>query len=412
MTNGATKARRWWIVLVGALALTALIVALRMRASAQSRRGENTREGATQDRPIPVLVAQAERRDVPIYLEGLGTVAAYATVTVRPRVEGRLDAVLFREGQSVRRGDVLAQIDPRPFQIQLQQAQALVARDRAQAGVGRTTFERARSLVEQNLIARQEFDTARGTFEQLQAAVRADEAQVANARLSLDYARVTSPIDGVTGLRLIDAGNVVRTTDGIVVVTQIDPIAVMFQLPQDELPRVAERMAQGALPVEVYSRDGDTRIATGELAVIDNQINVATATARLKAVFPNPERRLWPSQFVKTRLLVNTRRGALVIPAAAVQHGPQGVFVYVVGADGRVASRPVRVERTEGESAILTEGINPGEQVVTEGQNRLRPGARAQVRTAGEQGERSENGTRRGGRSRDGGAPRSREAAP
>lgn len=412
MTNGATKARRWWIVLVGALALTALIVALRMRASAQSRRGENTREGATQDRPIPVLVAQAERRDVPIYLEGLGTVAAYATVTVRPRVEGRLDAVLFREGQSVRRGDVLAQIDPRPFQIQLQQAQALVARDRAQAGVGRTTFERARSLVEQNLIARQEFDTARGTFEQLQAAVRADEAQVANARLSLDYARVTSPIDGVTGLRLIDAGNVVRTTDGIVVVTQIDPIAVMFQLPQDELPRVAERMAQGALPVEVYSRDGDTRIATGELAVIDNQINVATATARLKAVFPNPERRLWPSQFVKTRLLVNTRRGALVIPAAAVQHGPQGVFVYVVGADGRVASRPVRVERTEGESAILTEGINPGEQVVTEGQNRLRPGARAQVRSAGEQGERPENGTRRGGRSRDGGAPRSREAAP
>ncbi len=395
--------RRWGVVLFGVLALVGLVFALRFRASAQQRGNASARDGAaSQDRPVPVLVATVEVRDVPIYLEGLGTVTAYNTVIVRPRVEGRLDAVRFEEGQTVHRGDVLAQIDPRPFQIQLRQAEAVAARDRAASASSRVTLERNRALFAQNLNARQDVDTAQGAADQASAGVRADEASIAAARLNLDYARITSPIDGVTGLRQVDVGNVVRPTDanGIVVVRQIDPIAVLFTLPQDELPRIAAQMARGALPVEVFSRDGETRLAAGQLAVIDNQINQATATLRLKAVFPNPERALWPDQFVKTRLLLMTLRGALVVPAAAVQRGPQGTFAYLISADQRVSMRPIRVARIEGQQAVIAEGLGAGDRVVTEGQGRLRAGARVQPRAVGASGDGM------GGRGGDGGVGR------
>lgn len=406
--------RRWGVVVFGVLALVGLVLALRYRASAQQRGNASAHgDSATQDRPVPVLVATVEVRDVPIYLEGLGTVAAYNTVTVRPRVEGQLVAVRFQEGQTVHRGDVLAQIDPRPFQIQLRQAEALAARDRALSTANRLTLERNQALLAQNLNARQDVDTAQGAASQAQAAVRADEASVAAARLNLDYARITSPIDGVTGLRQVDVGNVVRPTDtnGIVIVRQVDPIAVIFTLPQDELPRVAAEMARGPLPVDVFSRDGETRLASGQLAVLDNQINQATATMRLKAVFPNAERALWPDQFVKTRLLLTTVRRALVLPAAGVQRGPQGTFAYLISADQRVSVRPIRVARIEGELAVIADGLVAGDRVVTEGQSRLRAGARVQPRTSptpeggarGGGGDGAGGGRRGGGRRQGGG---------
>lgn len=371
---------------MGALAIAGLVLALRHRTTTRLEGASTARAAAAaRDRPVPVVVAVVERRDVPLYLEGLGTVAAYNTVTVRPRVEGRLDAVRYTEGQTVRRGDLLAQIDPRPFAIALRQAEALVARDRALVAANRRTLERSRSLLEQRFAAQADVDAALGAFEQSQATLRADEAQVAAARLNLDYARITSPIDGVTGLRQVDPGNVVRPSDvnGIVLVRQIDPIAVMFTLPQDELPRIAAEMARGTLPVEVFSRDGSTRLGVGALAVLDNQINQATATLRLKAVFANPARALWPDQFVKTRLLLTTVRGALVVPAAAVQRGPQGTFAYLVSADQRVAVRPVRVDRIEGEQALIAGGLGAGDRVVIEGTSRLRAGARVQAREGG-----------------------------
>jgi multidrug efflux system membrane fusion protein len=375
--------RRGGVVLLGALCLAALVLALRYRAGAQQRGASSAREAAAaRDRPVPVLVVAVEQRDVPLYLEGLGTVAAYNTVTVRARVEGRLDAVRFTEGQAVRRGDVLAQIDPRPFAIAVRQAEAVAARDRALVANHRRALDRARALLAQQIGAQAEVDAALGAFEQAQASLRADEAQVAAARLNLDFARITSPIDGVTGLRQVDVGNVVRPGDvnGIVLVRQVDPIAVMFSLPQDELGRINAEMARGALPVEVFSRDGATRLGVGSLAVIDNQINQATATLRLKAVFAHPGRALWPDQFVKTRLLLTTARGAVVVPAAAVQRGPQGTFAYLVGSDQRVSVRPLRVGRIEGEQAIVAEGLRPGDRVVVEGASRLRAGALVQTR--------------------------------
>ncbi len=376
------KSGRWWWWLVALAAVAVVAWALRHRVSAQSRAG---RAPSPQERAVPVQVARVERRDVPLYLEGLGTATAWYTVTVRAQVEGRLDAVAFREGQAVHRGDLLARIDPRPFEIQLRQAEAVAARDRAQLEVNRRTLARTRELVAQRFVAQQDLDAALGAVATSEAALRGDEAQVASARLNLAYTRITSPIDGVTGLRQVDPGNLVRAGDaaGLVVVTQVDPIAVIFTLPEDDLPRVAARMAQGALPVEVFSRDGETRLGVGELAVIDNQINASTATVRLKAVLPNPDRRLWPEQFVKARLLVETRRGALVVPAAAVQRGPQGAFAYVVGADQRVAARPVQVDRVEAELALVTGGLAEGESVVVEGQSRLRAGARVQARGRG-----------------------------
>ena len=377
--------RAVWLVF-GLLALAGVIVVFRWRANAVRAAAVPTgRDAAAQgDRPVPVLTANAAVRDVPVYLEGLGSVAAFYTVTVRARVDGQLVAVGFREGQMVHRGDLLAQVDPRPFQVALRQAEGVAARDRALLDLNRRTLARNRALVTQNFIAQQDVDNAIGSVAQVEASIRADEAAVASARLSLEWTRVTSPIDGVTGMRQVDPGNMVRAADpsGIVVVRQVDPIAVLFTLPQDDLPRVFAQMARGPLTVDVYSRGGDTHLATGQLTVVDNDVNPSTATMRLKAVFPNAQRSLWPDQFVKTRLLLDTLRGALVIPAAAVQRGPQGTFVYVVGADERAAIRAVRIDRVEGDDAIVATGLGAGEQVVVEGQNRLRAGARVQQRPA------------------------------
>ncbi|HEY2903917.1 MAG TPA: efflux RND transporter periplasmic adaptor subunit [Polyangia bacterium] len=390
-----------WIA-IGVAAV--VIVALVFRAHEKGKAGESTgvqaqgqgagagskggARGNAADRPVPVLTAKAVARDVPITLEGLGSVTAYKTVNVRTQVDGRLQRVVFREGQTVKAGELLAEIDPRPFEIMLHQGQAALARDQAQFHGAQRDLERYQAVVTEKLIPQQQVDDQRATVEQLQGAVQGDEATIENARLQLDYARIKSPIEGVTGVRQVDPGNVVHAADAnaIVVVTQLDPIAVLYTLSQDELPRVAQAQATGALTVEALSRDGGQVLATGKLEVVDNQINQSTATIRLKAIFPNPaapQHALWPNQFVKARMRLAVRKGALVIPGVAVQRGPQGTFVYTIGDDDKAVVRPITVDVLQGDQALISKGLQPGEAVVIEGQNQLRPGAKVVSRAGG-----------------------------
>jgi multidrug efflux system membrane fusion protein len=368
------------VLLVAAIGATAWILRARSRASASA-----VAEAASSvaNRVVPVLTAQVAQRDVPVWLDGLGNVSAFYSVTVKPQVDGRIDKVLFTEGQRVKKGDVLVQIDSRPFAIQLASTQAAFARDGANLKNARVNLERYKTLSQQNLIAVQQMTDQQASVDQLDAQVRADQTQIDAARLSLDYARITSPIDGVTGVRLVDPGNVVHPSDpgGLLVVAQLDPIAVLFTLPEDDLPSIIEAMSSRTLTVEALSRDGEKSLGDGKLSVIDNEINQATATIRLKAIFDNPKHLLWPNQFVKARLRLATRHGAIVVPAAAVQHGPQGTFVYVVG-DGAVTVRPITVDAIEGEIAVVSKGLQPLEQVVVDGQAQIRPGARVSARAA------------------------------
>jgi membrane fusion protein, multidrug efflux system len=397
--------RKRWIAVAIAIAVLAVIAgtwAVRARGSKQPGG-----PGAGQaPRAVPVTVAPTSRRDVPIYLEGLGNVTAYRTVTVRTQVDGRLDAVLFQEGQAVRKGQVLAQIDARPFLAQLHQAEGALARDEAQLRNAQLNVARDRDLVAQKLIPQQQLDADIAAAGQLEGAVRMDHASIETARLNVDYARIVSPLDGVAGIRLIDAGNVVHPGDpnGLVVVAQMDPIAVLFTLPQDQLAAVSEKMARGPLAVEAYSRDGSTLLGTGELSALDNQINQATATVRLKAILPNPRRVLWPNQFVNARMRLETRKGALAIPATAVQRGPTGSFVYVVGGDDTVAPRPVTIETTQGDLSLVASGLAEGERIVVEGQNQLRPGTKVVARPQGQQGPPDAKGPQAGPRAQGRGA--------
>jgi multidrug efflux system membrane fusion protein len=375
--------RRWVFAAVGLAVVAAAVWAVRRSSSPASSASSGP---DAQARPVPVVVTSVLRRDVPVSLEGLGNVVAYKTVTVRPQVDGRLDQVLFKEGQTVKAGQVLAQIDPRPFRIQLDQAEGALARDTAQLVSARHDLERYRALAAEKLIAQQQADAQVATVGQLEGAVRIDQASVATARLNLDYARISSPVDGVTGIRLVDPGNVVHASDpgGLVIVTQLDPIAVIFTLPQDQLPAVTEAMSHGPLAVDVFGREGAAPIGTGRLELVDNQINQATSTIRLKAVLPNPRHLLWPNQFVKARLNLSVERGALVVPATALQRGPNGTFVYVVGADATAAPRPVEIASTQGDSAVIARGLSEGERVVVDGQAALRSGSKVTAREAGQ----------------------------
>jgi multidrug efflux system membrane fusion protein len=382
-----SAARRRWVAGVTVVAvLVVAILAVRARGRSADKAGAapEGRGAGGGDRPVPVLAAPAETRDVPIYLEGLGTVTAYKTVNVRAQVDGPLVRVLYREGQAVKHGEVLADIDPRPFAIMLHQGEAALTRDKAQLEGAKRNLDRYQAVGGQHLLPQQQIDDQQALVNQLTGTVLADQATIENAKLQLDYARIKSPIDGITGVRLVDPGNIVHAADttGIVVVTQMDPIAVLFTLPQDDLPDVARAQAGGPLTVEAQSRDGAQTLGTGQLELIDNQINQGTATMRLKAIFPNPDRALWPNQFVKARLRLTVRKGVLVVPAAAVQRGPQGTFVYVVGDGDRADLRVVTVERIEGELALIAKGLTPGERVVREGQSQLRPGARLALRDA------------------------------
>ena len=351
----------------------------RTRRPAVAHGGPNApASGSAGGRIVPVSVAKVVQKDVPVYLDGIGNVTAYMTVNVRSQVEGRIDKVLFKEGQQVKAGDVLVQVDPRPFAIQLHSAQAALARDQANLANAKKNLDRYKTLRDQNLIPQQQVDDQQAMVDQLAATTMSDRATIESAQLNLDYARIKSPIEGVTGVRLVDPGNLVHVNDtnGIVVVTQLDPIAVLFTLPEDDLPRVAKRLAEGAAPVDAFARDGTTKLGSGTLALVDNQINAQTATIRLKAIFPNPQRSLWPNQFVKARLYLETRKNALVVPATALQRGPQGTFVYVVGEGDHVEPRTIDIDAMLGDSVIVAKGLEPGEDVVTEGQTQLRPGAK------------------------------------
>ena len=351
-------------------------------AAAGSNGGRSSKGGGggSGDRVVAVQVALAERGDLPVWIEGLGTVAAFQQVTVRAQVDGRLDKVLFVEGKPVKAGEVLAQIDPRPFLVKLHQAQGALARDRAELETQKKNFERYKGLAAQDLIAQQQVEEIGGKLGQAEGAVKIDLAAVEEAQLQLDYAQVKAPIAGITGVRLVDAGNIIKANDptGLVVITAIDPAAVLFTIPQDKLSAVAAASAKGEVTVEVWNRDGSQKLSTGALTVLDNQINQTTSTLRLKALVPNPDRALWPNAFVKARMLVETKAQALLVPAVAVQRGPEGTFVYVVGADKTAQMKPVTVGLITNGRAVIEKGLDGGEHVVIEGQNQIRPGGRVE----------------------------------
>ena len=371
------------IVAVVGIGALGLFVRHRTRERAATSAAASASMG---ERVVPVAVTTVARRDLPIYLEGIGSVVAFNTVTMRPLVDGRIQTVLFKEGDAVKKGDVIVQIDPRPFAIQVQLARANRARDAATLVNARITLERNKTLLANGVGNQQSVDDSTAAVAQAQAVVASDDAAIANAELNLEWSRVVSPIDGVLGIRLVDVGNIVHAADptGLVVITQIDPIAVYFTLPEDDLPRVSEAMAGGKeLDVEAYARDGTTKLGLGKLSVLDNQINQATATIRLKAIFANAGRALWPNLFVKARLSLSVRKGVIVVPSTVVQRGPQGAYAYVVEADDTVSLRPVEVDMTQGETSILAKGLEPGERVVVDGQNQLKPGAKIMAKPWG-----------------------------
>lgn len=329
----------------------------------------------------PVAVAAAERRDVPVYQEGLGSVQASNTVSLKTRVDGQIVQIAFREGQAVKEGDLLIVIDPRPYQVQLEQAQAALARDQAQLKNAQLDYQRYQNLSKEGVIAQQQFDAQRALVGQLQGTVQSDQATIDNAKLQLTYTRITSPVSGRIGLRLVDIGNMVHAADTnpLLVVTQLQPIAVVFTLPEDVLPNVAKHMRNGTLEVDAYSRDDSTKLATGKLLTIDNQIDPTTGTGKLKAMFANNDNSLWPNQFVNAHLLLETRKGVTVVPAAAIQRGPQGgAFTYLVKADKTVEVRPVKVAFTQANLTAIDSGLAPGELVVTDGQDKLQGGSRVE----------------------------------
>jgi len=369
-------------VLVIALIVLAILGALYyyLMPTPQTRQaGPRGRFGA--EGPVPVLAAAAKLADVPIYLDAVGTIRALNTVTVRAQVDGKLTSVNFREGQDVKKGDVIARIDPVIYQAQYDQAVAKKAQDEAQLANARIDLDRYERLAATNSINRQQADTQRALVAQLEALVKADQAAIDNAAATLGYTTVVAPIDGRTGIRQVDEGNIVHASDstGIVVLTQVRPISVFFNLPQQQLGIVNSAFAKGPLAVDALgSGDNSNAIDRGTLTVVDNQVDQTTGTVKLRAEFPNANLQLWPGQFVNIRLLVDTLKQAVVIPTGAVQRGPNGAFVYVIN-DSKAQMRPVTVSQQDETQSVVTDGLKPPEQVVTTGFARLSDGAQVAV---------------------------------
>ena len=341
--------------------------------------------GSGPDLPVPVVPGVVTKRDVPIYLDGLGTVQAFNTVTVRARVDGAIDKILFTEGQDVQAGDVLAQIDPRPYQAQLDQAVAKKAQDEAMLNNGRLMLKRDEDLIKNRVLDQQSYDTQRYLVDQLVATIQGDQAAIDNARTQLDYTRITSPLAGRVGVRQVDQGNIIHTTDtgGVVVITQLRPISVLFTLPEQDFQTIRDNTpdneASDPMKVLAVGRDNTGRLGEGTLAVIDNEIDQTTGTIKLKATFPNTDLRLWPGQFVNSRLLVTTRKDGLTVPASVVQRGPQGTYAFVIKPDHTAAVRNVKVAQVEDGQALIDEGLQAGEQVVVDGQYKLQEGSKVVV---------------------------------
>src|ERR1035437_7776954 len=345
---------------------------------------------AAAPRAISVATAQVLRQDVPVYLSGLGAVTAFNTANIKSRVDGQIMKVNVREGQNVKQGELLIEIDARPYQAQLDQMQAQIFRDQAQLRDAQLNLQRYTTLIPSGSIAQQQVDTQKALADQLEGTVRTDQAQIETAKLNIVYCHITAPFNGRVGLRQVDPGNIIHATDTnpMLILTQLQPIAVIFTLPEDVLPNVSKHMKQRTLEVDAFSRDDQTKLATGKLLTIDNQIDPTTGTAKLKAVFDNKDNQLWPNQFVNANLLLETRKNSTVVPTAAILRGPQGTFVYAVKPDKTVEAHTVTIALTQGNTTVITSGLNPGDMVVTDGQDKLQTGSKIEPRNTGPSGGR------------------------
>jgi membrane fusion protein, multidrug efflux system len=368
---------RYRLPLVAALALGICV-----SVSCSGSDPKQSKAQAAGPRPVSVSIATVQREDVPVYLVGLGTVTAFYTANIKSRVDGQIMRVNFTEGQTVKEGELLIVIDPRPYQVQLEQMQAQLFKDQASLRDARLNLDRYTTLIPSGSIAQQQVDTQKSLVDQLDGQVRTDQAQIDNAKLQIVYCNITAPFTGRVGLRQVDPGNIVHATDTnpMLVLTQLQPIAVIFTLPEDQLPTVADHMKNATLEVDAYGRDDQTRLATGKLLTIDNQIDTTTGTAKLKAVFSNEDNKLWPNQFVNAELRLETRKNSTVVPTAAVLRGPRGTFVYLAKPDRTVEARPVDVSLTQGNTTVIAGGVVPGDIVVTDGQDKLQTGSTIEPR--------------------------------
>ncbi len=367
----------WALVLAAAIPAGYLLVPRVTRGEAKTA-APRPGKGSSGARAVPVVIAAAKVGDMRMDLTALGTATALNTVTVRSRVDGQLLRVLFTEGQVVKRGDLLAEIDPRPFQVQLAQAEGQAAKDQATRENAELDLQRYKALAQRGLVPKQQVDTQAATLRQAEGVIKTDQAQIDSAKLSLTYARITAPISGRIGLRLVDVGNMVHASDqtGLLVITEVDPIAVVFTIPEDSLQPVLRRAKSNKLSVDAFDRDLKAKLSSGTLLTVDNQIDQTTGTVKLKAIFPNKDNTLFPNQFVNVRLLVDTLRDAVIVPSAAIQHSPEGTFVYIVKKDNTVAIKEVGVGLSDGEETAIASGLVAGDLVVTDGVDKLQPGSK------------------------------------